>query len=176
MIDEVNRTGLADVLVLDTGEGPFSLRPEQPSDDGFLYDLFRSHTLSGLAHLAVEDATKEALLRMQFRSQTMSYRAQYAGSRFDILERDGIPFGRLIVHEDAGVATFVDFALLSHARGAGVGTAVIRRVLDWVAERCSIVRVSILSSNEASLRLTRRLGFVQTGETPPFVAMEWRRP
>jgi RimJ/RimL family protein N-acetyltransferase len=162
--------------VLETTRGPFTLRPERPDDADFLYALFRSHMLSSVAAMPVDDATKESLLRMQFQAQGMSYRAQYPDARFDVLERDGTPFGRLIVHEDAGVATFVDFALLPENRGAGLGTAVILRVLDWVAERCSAVRLAILWHNEASLRMTRRIGFVQVGEAPPYVEMEWRRP
>jgi RimJ/RimL family protein N-acetyltransferase len=167
---------MSGALVLATTRGSFTLRPERPDDADFLYALFRSHMLAGVAAMPVDDAMKEQLLRMQFRSQAMTYRAQYPAARFDILERDGIPFGRLIVHEDAEVATFVDFALLPDNRGAGLGTAVIRRVLDWVAERCASVRLSIVWNNEASLRMTRRLGFVQVGETPPHVEMEWRRP
>ena len=106
----------------------------------------------------------------------MTYRAQYPDARFDILERDGIPFGRFILSENDGMATFVDFALLPGDRGAGLGTAVVRRMLDWVAERCAVVRLSILSNNEASLRMTRRVGFVQVGQAPPHVLLEWRRP
>jgi RimJ/RimL family protein N-acetyltransferase len=166
---------LTNAIVLETVRGPFTLRPERPDDADFLYGLFRSHTLAGAAAMPVDDATKESLLRMQFRSQTMTYRTQYPNARFDVLEREGVRFGRLIVHEDAAVATFVDFALLPETRGAGIGSAVIQRVLDWVGERCPTVRLSILWSNEASLRLTRRLGFVQVGETPPYVEMEWRR-
>jgi len=161
---------------LETTSGTFALRPEQPHDSSFLYTLFRSHMAPCIAAMPVDDAVKESLLRMQFRSQTMTYAAQFAGARFDILERDGTPFGRLIVHEAAGVATFVDFALMPDMRGAGIGTAVIMRILDWVAERCPIVRVSVIASNEASLRMTRRVGFVQVGEVPPFVQLEWRRP
>jgi RimJ/RimL family protein N-acetyltransferase len=168
--------GMSDVLVLETARGPFTLRPERAEDADFLYVLFRSHMLPSVAAMPVDDAMKESLLRMQFGSQAKTYRAQYPDARFDVLERDGVPFGRLIVHENAGVATFVDFALLPENRGAGAGTAVIRRVLDWVAERCAVVRLSIVWHNEASLRMTRRLGFVQVGETPPHVEMEWRRP
>ena len=167
---------MSDALVMETTRGAFTLRPERPDDADFLYALFRSHMLPGVAAMPVDDATKESLLVMQFKSQTVTYRAQYPDARFDILEHDGTPFGRLIVHEADGVATFVDFALLPDNRGSGLGTAVIRRVLDWVAERCATVRVSILWNNEASLRMTRRVGFVQVGETPPYVEMEWRRP
>jgi RimJ/RimL family protein N-acetyltransferase len=165
-----------DALVLETAQGPFTLRPERPDDADFLYALFRSHMLASVAAMPVDDAMKESLLRMQFRSQTATYRSEYPDSRFDILERDGIPFGRLIVHEHNDVATFVDFALLPENRGAGLGTAVIRRVVAWVAERCGSIRLNILWNNEASLRMTRRIGFVQVGETLPYVEMEWRRP
>jgi RimJ/RimL family protein N-acetyltransferase len=166
---------VSEAVLLETTRGAFALRPERPYDADFLYALFRSHALPGVAAMPVDDAMKESLLRMQFTSQTTSYRAQYPRARFDILERDGTAFGRLIVHEANGVATFVDFALLPDSRGSGIGTAVILRVLDWVAERCAIVRLSVLWNNEASLRMTRRIGFVQVGETPPYIEMEWRR-
>lgn len=167
---------MSDALILETTRGPFTLRPERPDDASFLYTLFRSHMLPSVAAMPVDDAMKESLLCMQFKSQATSYRAQYPHARFDILEREGTPFGRLVVHEDNGVATFVDFALLPDNRGAGVGTAVMTRVLDWVGDRCTSARLSILWHNEASLRMTRRLGFVQVGETLPYVEMEWRRP
>jgi GNAT superfamily N-acetyltransferase len=162
-------------LVLETARGPFTLRPERPGDADFLYALFCSHMAPNVAAMPVDDAVKESLLRMQFRSQTVSYRAQYPDARCDILERDGTPFGRLIVDEANDVATFVDFALLPGERGAGLGTAVMLRLMDWVGERCAVARLSILYNNEASLRMTRRVGFVQVAETPPYVEMEWRR-
>lgn len=163
-------------LVLETTKGSFALRPQRPDDAEFLYALFRSHMLATVAAMPVDDAMKESLLEMQFRSQTMTYRTQYADARFDILERDGVPFGQLVLHEADGVATFVDFALLPGERGGGLGTAVMVRLLDWVGERCAVARLCILSNNEPSLRMTRRIGFVQVGETPPYVDMEWRRP
>jgi RimJ/RimL family protein N-acetyltransferase len=165
-----------DALMLETTRGPFTLRPERPEDADFLYELFCSHMLASVAAMPVDEAMKESLLRMQFRSQTASYRAEYPDGRFDILERDGVPFGRMVLHEANEVATFVDFALLPGERGAGLGTAVMVRLLDWVGERCAAARLSILWNNEASLRMTRRIGFVQVGETPPYVEMEWRRP
>jgi hypothetical protein len=41
--------------MLETPRGPIALRPEQPEDADFLYALFRSHTLPGLAALTVDD-------------------------------------------------------------------------------------------------------------------------
>ena len=160
----------------ETTQGRVVLRPERADDADFLYALFRSHALSDLAAMPADDAMKESLLRMQFRSQTATYRAQNPDARFDILERDGVPFGRFIVAEDNGIATFVDFALLPGNRGAGLGTEVVRWMLDWVAERCAVVRLSILCNNLPSLRMTSRVGFVPVRQAPPFVLLEWRRP
>ena len=161
--------------MLESTLGLFTLRPERPEDADFLYALFRDHTLPGLAAMPVDDAIKESLLTMQFRSQTMTYRAQHPDARFDILERGGSAFGRLIVAETNGVARVVDYALVPESRGAGLGTAVMLRVLDWVAERCAIVRLSVLWNNDASLRMTRSIGFVEVGNAPPYVLLEWRR-
>jgi hypothetical protein len=121
--------GLNDLIVLETTKGAFMLRPERLDDAGFLYALFHSHMQPGVAAMPVDDATKESLLRMQFRSQTMSYRAEYPEARFGILERDGVPFGRLVLDEADGVATFVDFARLPESRGGGLGTAVMLRLI-----------------------------------------------
>jgi hypothetical protein len=41
-----------------------------------------------------------------------------------------VPFGRLVLDEADGVATFVDFALLPESRGGGLGTAVTLRLMD----------------------------------------------
>ena len=164
------------VVVLETTKGPFTLRPQRPDDADFLYALFRSHMLASVAAMPVDAAMKESLLAMQFRSQTTTYRTNYADARFDILERYGVPFGQLVLHEADGVATFVDFALMPGERGGGLGTAVMVRLLEWVGERCPRAKLDILWHNEASLRMTRRVGFVQVAETPPYVHMEWRRP
>jgi len=162
--------------VLETPRGPIALRPEQPEDADFLYALFRSHTLPGLAPVPVDDAMKESLVRMQFVSRTATYRAQYPDADFAILERDGMPIGCLAVHESAGAACIVDVALTPESRGAGIGSALLTSLVARLGDRCPIVRCMVLSTNEASLRMCRRAGFVRVGDVPPHVELEWRRP
>ena len=53
-------------LVLRTSRGELLMRPERDADAAFLYALFRSHALAPLAEMPVAEATKEALVRMQF--------------------------------------------------------------------------------------------------------------
>jgi GNAT superfamily N-acetyltransferase len=170
--------------VLDTARGPISLRPEQPGDADFLYSLFRSHTLAGFAGLAVNDAMKEALVRMQFESRDATYRSQYPDALFAIVERNGSACGRVVVDEAAGgvaggvgggVACIVDLELMPQSRGGGIGSALMTSLVGWLGERCATVRCTVLASNEASLRMCRRAGFVAIADNPPQVELEWRR-
>ena len=79
-------------LILDTTKGPFIFRNEQAWETRISFILCSAATCSrALQAMPVDDAIKDSLLRMQFQSQTASYRAQYPAARFDILERDGVP-------------------------------------------------------------------------------------
>jgi RimJ/RimL family protein N-acetyltransferase len=164
---------LSGALVLETARGQVVLRPEQSTDADFLYALFRSHMLAELAMMPVDAATKEQLVRMQFDSQTATYRAQFPQARFDIVEQDGRPIGRLIVDTGGDAGCIVDFALLPERRGGGLGTAILAAVLQ---ERRQPVLSKVLYNNEASLRMCRRVGFVHIGGELPFLQLEWRPP
>jgi RimJ/RimL family protein N-acetyltransferase len=165
-----------DLLVLETARGPVTLRPERAGDADFLYGLFRSHALPELAPLAIDEAGLETLVRMQFRAQTEGYRSQFPHAQFDIVERDGAPIGRLIVHDDNDDACIVDFALIPACRSGGIGTAILSSVLTRLGERPRPVRCTVMFNNEPSLRMCRRVGFIPTGGDVPFIQMEWRRP
>jgi RimJ/RimL family protein N-acetyltransferase len=164
---------LTEAQVLETARGRIVLRPEHTADADFLYALFRSHMLAELALMPVDDAAKEQLVRMQFNSQTTSYRAQFPQARFDIVEQDGRPIGRLIVDSGGDAGCIVDFALLPERRGGGMGTAILAAVLR---EQCRPVLCKVLYNNEASLRMCRRVGFVQIDGELPFLQLEWRPP
>lgn len=57
------------------------------------------------------------------------------------------------------------YGLAPSARGRGVATEAVQLLLAWVAQRGAVqARCEVLPSNETSLRLLARLGFVDTGE------------
>jgi RimJ/RimL family protein N-acetyltransferase len=154
--------------------GEITLRPERPDDAGFLSALFRS--AAPLAAMPVDDAVKETLLRMQFASQIATYRSQYPRARFDIVEQRGRPIGRMVVDPGGETGCIVDFALLRECRGQGLGSVILAVVLARFAELGRSVRCNVLAQNEASLRMCRRVGFVQIDAIAPFVQLEWRPP
>ena len=163
---------------LQTAKGPMTLRPERPDDEALLFRLFRSWALEDLDRLPLDDATKENLLAFQFAGQMATYRANFPAASFDIIERDGAPIGRLIVDPgDSQVpACLVDFVLLPEQRNDGLGRAIIAAVLAEQASLGRKVQVKVLHHNMASRRMCAALGFVEIGEVPPFIQLEWRAP
>jgi ribosomal protein S18 acetylase RimI-like enzyme len=167
---------MTDTMILPSAGGEITLRPERADDAGFLAALFRSTALPELALMPVEDAVKEALVQMQFDSQTATYRRQFPQARFDIIEQHGKPVGRLVVDYGGKAGCIVDLALLAECRGQGLGTAILTAVTEQFARLKRRVLCEVLANNEASLRMCRRAGFVQIGSIPPFLQLEWRPP
>jgi RimJ/RimL family protein N-acetyltransferase len=163
-------------FMLRTARGQLWLRPECADDGAFLFALFRSHALAPLAAMPVDEATREALVRMQFASATATYRAQFAAARFDIIERDGAPIGRLITDPGGATACMVDYALVPECRGGGLGTAIIAAVLEQLAPQDRPMRVTVAATNQPSLRLCARLGFRRVDDAMPLLVLEWRPP
>lgn len=163
---------------LQTAKGPVTFRPERPDDEALLFRLFCSWALEDLERLPLDDAMKQNMLRFQFAGQTATYRGAYPAASFDIIERGGVPIGRLIV--DPGDARrpscLVDFVLLPEQRNGGVGRAIIAAVLAEQASLGRKVRVNILQHNMPSRRMCAALGFVEVGQDPPFVQLEWSAP
>lgn len=156
-------------MVLETARGAVTLRPETAGDAAFLADLFATTLHPAL--LAVP-----ALAATQLRAREGGYRGAYPGARFDILEIDGAACGRLVldVPPDGADATIVDYALLPAARGGGLGRAVLAAVLACLAPHGQAVCATALSTNAASLRMLRALGFVAADDDAiPFVALRW---
>lgn len=160
---------------LETGKGPVTFRPERPDDEALLFRLFCSWALEELGHLPLDHAMKQNMLCFQFAGQTASYRDGYPAASFDIIERDGVPIGRFIV--DPGDATkascFVDFVLLPELRNSGLGRAITAAVLAEQASLGRKVQVKVLQHNMPSRRMCAALGFVEIGQDPPFVQLEW---
>jgi GNAT superfamily N-acetyltransferase len=159
---------------LPCARGVLTLRPEAAGDDSFLFRLFTASKAEETALMPLDDAGKEFLLRTQFRSMTASYRQQFPAARFDIVQLDGAPIGRLITDVQPDHVYYVDIALLPETRRGGIATALMNAVLLEPARLGVPARVKVLMHNVASLRLCQRVGFTLRREEPPFVELEWR--
>lgn len=150
------------------------LRPATAADDAFLRRVYASTREQELARLDWSEAQKSAFLAMQFEAQDRHYREHYPDARFDVIERGGVPVGRLYVHRWAEEIRIIDIALLPEHRGAGMGGALLRALLAEASEHAKCVTIHVERENPAR-RLYERLGFrVEADDGAIYLFMAWR--
>jgi ribosomal protein S18 acetylase RimI-like enzyme len=151
--------------------GGVALRPVQPADGELLFRVYASTRADELSVVAWDDALKEAFLRAQFEAQDHWYREHYAGGSFDVVLVDGKPSGRLYVYRGEAEIRIVDIALLPEHRGNGVGTALLRDLMDEADAACKRVTIHVERFNPA-LRLYERLGFAVAEDKGVYLLLE----
>jgi GNAT superfamily N-acetyltransferase len=153
----------------------FRAARDDDADRAFLYALFAATKAADIAAMPVGDATKDFLLRAQYRAMTETYRRDYPNARWEIVEAGKRPVGRLVTDVGAECVTYVDIALLPEAQGRGLATRLMAVALEEPKRLNRPARVKVLVTNQASLRLCERLGFRRLEEAAAFVQLEWRR-
>jgi GNAT superfamily N-acetyltransferase len=148
-----------------------SLRPANPDDQDFLFQLYAGTRQAEFAALGWDKAQLEPLLRMQFSAQQRWYETAYAQAEQQIVMLGEAPIGRIIVHRTVEATTLVDISLLPAHRGGGIGTGLIRDLIAECTKERVRLRLQVLKTNPAA-RLYQRLGFVGTGEDEMYVQME----
>lgn len=117
------------------------------------------------------DEQKLEFLAMQFRAQHEHYSVHYDGGEFMVVLVDGAPAGRLYLYRGERDLRIVDIAFLPPFRGQGVGTRLIRDLLEEGDRTGKMVSIHVEHENPAR-RLYDRLGFVPAGEAGVYVRME----
>ena len=152
--------------------GGISLRPLQPDDAAFFYDVYASTLLDALAVVEWNEAHKAAFLHRQCAAQHQFYQEHYTETDFLIMLRDAVPVGRLSVARWQDEIRMVDLALLPPSRNAGIGTAILRDLLAEAAVAQKPVRIHVEQFNPA-LRFYERLGFAPIEDKGVYLFMEW---
>lgn len=161
------------VIELPSPLGVLRLRPERDEDDAFRFALFCQSRPAELALLPIEPAAQQQLMRFQYRAQATSYRTNFPAARFDIIECDGSPIGRLVIDRAAGHIAIIDWAIAPQLRGRGIGTAIMQAVIEEARQSGREVRLKVASGNVAALRLYLRLGFVAVSTIPFYTELTW---
>lgn len=92
---------------------------------------------------------------------------------YAVVEESGCPVGYVCVLHEGAVDLIEEIALLPGAQGRGIGTRLLRDVLDAARQRGVPVRLSVFTSNPAQA-LYARLGFTVVRIEEPRMAMEWQ--
>jgi ribosomal protein S18 acetylase RimI-like enzyme len=79
----------------------------------------------------------------------------------------------MYVHRESNGVRLMDVALVPEARGRGIGTRLVERLLADARERNAAVTLNVEPYNPAR-RLYERFGFRVIEEDPTNLLMEWR--
>jgi ribosomal protein S18 acetylase RimI-like enzyme len=150
-----------------------ALRTQTPGDNDFLARLYASTRSEELRHTGWTDSEKQTFLDQQFRAQTLHYENLYRGARRAIVLFEDKPAGRLYLFQMNNDLRIVDISLLSEYRGRGIGTALLRGILERAQATGSKVSIHVEIFNPAK-RLYERLGFVPAAPEGVYLLMEWR--
>jgi ribosomal protein S18 acetylase RimI-like enzyme len=165
---------MQNTIDIPSAHGVLRLRPEEPADEDFRYQLFCDSRLPEWYQVELAPDVREQLMRHQFTAQTMTYRARFPNARHDIIELGIERIGRIVVNRPGDQVHIVDHAIVPERRNQGIGTAIMRTLMDEAARADMPVRLKVASSNDPSLRLYLRLGFTPIAEVPAYIELEWR--
>ena len=156
-------------------EGAVALRPVTPEDEGLLLEIYAGTRADELAQIPWSGAQREAFLRMQLTARDRSYRMYYAGLEDSIILFNDRAVGRLLVVRGDEEWRLADIALLPDYRRAGIGTALVKELMEEAGREQKPLRLQVEKSNALALSLYERLGFATTGENDTHFQMEHKR-
>jgi ribosomal protein S18 acetylase RimI-like enzyme len=143
----------------------YTLRPATASDYRWLWELKRltmrpyvEQTWGGW-----NDVAQEEFFRRNFSSETVQ-----------IIMVDGHNAGLLNVEREPAEIFLANLQVHPFFQNRGLGTAVIRTLLESAQTLNLPVRLQVLTVNVSALRLYSRLGFVRYKETATHLMMRWQ--
>jgi GNAT superfamily N-acetyltransferase len=148
------------------------LRSITVDDLPFLCQVYTSIRTEELAQTDWTDEQKAAFLQQQFTAQHEYYRANYPAARFQIVEWQGTPIGRLYVDRWVDQIRIMDIALLPDQRGRGVGTQLLETILSEGRQAGLPVTIHVERFNPA-LRWYERLGFRVVEDKGVYYFLKW---
>lgn len=136
-----------------------TLRPVGPDDHEFLVAVYGSTRAEELALTPWTDEQRHAFVRWQFDAQQEHYAKNYPNAKHDVILSDGREVGQLYVARLDHEIRIVDLIVLPAERKAGIGSYLIRQLLDEADRTGKVTRVYVEEFNP-SLDLFKRLGFL----------------
>jgi ribosomal protein S18 acetylase RimI-like enzyme len=151
------------------------LRAATDDDIPFLSRLYASTRQAEMQMVPWTDEEKQAFLDMQFNAQKTHYDSHYPDAEFLVIEKDGHPVGRLYVDRAPEDIRVVDIAIVPEHRGTGLGTMLLREILEEAAASSRPVTIHVERYNPA-LHLYDRLGFRRIADSGVYYLMRWDAP
>jgi ribosomal protein S18 acetylase RimI-like enzyme len=135
-----------------------ALRPVTEADQDFLLAVYASTRAAEMAMVTWSAEQKDAFVKSQCAAQAQHYAAEYPEATHEIICCDGMAAGRLYLDRRAQEVHVLDVTVLPQFRNAGIGSFVLRQILEEAGRSGLPVTIYVESFNPA-LNLFRKLGF-----------------
>jgi GNAT superfamily N-acetyltransferase len=142
-------------------------------DEEFLLSVYAGTRAQELAQVQWEDGQKEAFVRWQFEMQRKEYQTRFPDARYDVILVDGVPAGRIWVGIDDKQIRLLDIAVVPEFQNRGVGTILLRRLMDEATRVNKPLRHMVFVLNDNAHRFYERLGFTTIEDLGGYKHMEW---
>ena len=149
-----------------------TLRAVGPDDYAFLLEVYASTRADEMALVPWNDDQRQAFVKMQFAGQQEHYQKTYPSANHQIILSSGRPVGRLYVARLEQEIRIVDITLLPPERNAGIGSFLLRVLVDEAGRVGKVVRIYVEDLNP-SLRLFERLNFKALEQHGIHLLLEW---
>lgn len=151
-----------------------NFRPISQEDEPFLSQVYASTREEELKLVPWSEQEKGAFLQMQFEAQHKFYQENFSEANYWVIEQQDKPIGRLYLDYRPDEVRIIDIAILSEHRNQGIGSKILRDILQEAQKQDLPVRIHVEHYNPA-LNLYNRLGFKKIGDTGVYFLMEWLR-
>ncbi len=148
------------------------LREYVDSDAEFLLELYRETRKDEMSGWGWSKEQEDAFVRLQHNARSLGFAAKYPGAQDSMILLDDGLIGRMLVAELPEEFRLVDIAVVRRSQGKGIGTMIIRRLLESARASEKPVRLNVRVLNPAR-ELYERLGFQAVQENGSDLLMEW---
>ena len=154
------------------GPANITLRPVDSGDYDFLVEVYASTRAEELVLVPWTTEEQQVFVRSQFAAQQDHYAKKYPAASHDVIMSDDRPVGRLYVARLDQEIRIIDITLLPAERNAGIGSYLIKRLLDEAKRSGKVTRIYVEEFNP-SLRLFERLGFSPSEQQGIHLLLQW---
>lgn len=124
-------------------------------------------------HQAYKDVVTRQFGTWDEQAQDGFFNGDWIASAYEIVVCDGVPCGYLCVLDHEKHIHIIDIVLLSAFQGRGIGTHILRQIIERAKARQVPIKLGALKENRA-IALYQRLGFKEFKRTETQILMEWR--
>lgn len=155
--------------------GKITTRPSVAQDSTMMLELYASTSQDELDQLGWSLGHQRTFVIMQAQTEEWNRARLYPGMDRLTICVDDLQVGRLLVCLRRGVLHLVDISLLPRYRGLGIGTRLVREVIEEAGKARVPVTIKVLKDS-ISFRIADQLGFTASTDLGRYVELSLAPP